>query len=245
MKKHWVRKNWDRQYKKGSKENKTKRLRNKKLVKKYPWLKPFYVWSGKPIKDYDYTYINWGCMRGWDVAYGDMYMKELGEAVKNQPDFQILEIKEKYGMHRVYTNGTTREANDIIDKYEFISQGICWKCGKPDVPMVDTGWLCPECLECFTKNIRNNEYSKYKDCSDEEIKNLYYDLAEESNEDGAWTIPDVQKVKCWDKEHEDGYIVEYDISDTLKAIRDRYERRREHYEKRISRSRRSSQRSQR
>jgi hypothetical protein len=228
-----------RRGKKYSKEVKKSRLRNKKLVKKYPWLKPRNVWTGRLVKDYDYSWINWGCLPGWDVAYGDMYLKELGEAVKNQKDFMILEIKEKYGMNRCYTNGTTREAHNIIDKYEFISSGICYQCGKPDVPMVNAGWICPECFDCFKKRMRG-EHSKYRNATEEEIRKLYDELADEPNEDGTWRIPDVRRVKHWDSEHDEPYIIEYDISDTVKAIRDRYERRRQHYVKRIHRSRHTS-----
>lgn len=218
--------------KKYGRYRKSLRLKNKKLVKKYPWLKPFYVWSGKPLKDYDYSWINWGCIYGWDIAYGDMYMKELGEAVKDQKNFQILEIKEKYGMHRVYTGGTTKEAQEIIDKYEFISQGICCQCGKPDVPMVGGGWISPECFDCFYK------YHKELGQTKDDLWSLYKELAEKPNEDGTWIIPNKRTVKHWDKDGE--HIEEYDISDTLKTIRDRYKKRCEHYEKRISRSRRAT-----
>ena len=41
------------------------------------------------------AFSNKGGQSGWDVAFGDMYLKELGEAVKDQKDFMILEIKEK------------------------------------------------------------------------------------------------------------------------------------------------------
>lgn len=218
--------------KKYGRYRKSLRLKNKKLVKKYPWLKPFYVWTGKPLKDYDYSWINWGWIHGWDLAFGDMYMKELGEAVKDQKNFQILEIKEKWGSARCYTNGTTKEANEIIDKYEFISQGICCQCGKPDVPMIGTAWISPECFDCFYK------YRKEPGQTKDDLWPLYKELAEKPNEDGTWIIPNKRTIKRWDK---DGtHIEEYDISDTLKAIRDRYKKRCEHYEKRISRSRRAT-----
>ena len=141
--------------------------------------------------------------------------------------------------HRCYPNGTTREAFDIIAKYEFISQGICYQCGKPDVPMVNAGWICPECFDCFKKRMRG-EHSKYQNATEEEIRKLYDELADEPNEDGTWRIPDVRKVKHWDSEHDEPYIVEYDISNTVKAIRDRYQKRRDHYVKRIHRSRHTS-----
>lgn len=222
--------------KKYSKQVKAQRLRNKKLVKKYPWLRPVNVWSGKRIKKYDYSYINWGCgTEGWELAFGDMYLKELGEAVKNQKNFMILDHKEKYGSLRIYTNGTTQEAHNIIAKYEFISQNVCYICGKPDVPMLNTGWICPECFDCFKKRMRQEGWSRYKDNSDEELEKLYYELAEKPNEDGSWTIPNIRKARYWDKEH-DGEIIEYDISDTVKAIRDRYQRRLKNYEKRIHRN---------
>lgn len=133
---------------------------------------------------------------------------------------------------RCYTSGTTKEANEIIDKYEFISQGICCQCGKPDVPMIGTGWISPECFDCFYK------YHKEPGQTKDDLWPLYKELAEKPNADGTWIIPNKRTVKHWDKDGE--HIEEYDISDTLKAIRDRYKKRCEHYEKRISRSRRAT-----
>ena len=72
-------------------------MKNKRLIKKYYWLAPRNVWTDKIPKDYDYTYINWGWSDGWNKAFGNIYMKELGDAINEagQKDFQILQVKEK------------------------------------------------------------------------------------------------------------------------------------------------------
>ena len=140
------------------KEEKQLKMHNKKLVKKYPWLAPRDYWSGKIDKNYDYTWINWGWGKGWDIAFGQMYMDELGDAIKKsglQKSFCILEVKEKYGQARCYTNTGDKEIFSIIDKYETISEHVCMVCGKPDVHMTYAGWWYPCCKECWEKSKYN------------------------------------------------------------------------------------------
>ena len=126
-----------RMTKKARKRKKKLQMRNKRLIKEYYWLLPRNVWTGKPLKNYDYTFIEWGWSEGWDKAFGMMYLKELGDEIKRigQKNFMILQQKEKFGSCRNYVNGTSREAHDIIDKYEALSQNICYFCGRPDTPM--------------------------------------------------------------------------------------------------------------
>lgn len=83
---------------------------NRHLVKKYYWLEPR-RWDGKRDKDYDYTYIHWGWSDGWNKAFGNMYMKELGDAINEagQKDFQILQVKEKFGCYDDQTEVLTKE----------------------------------------------------------------------------------------------------------------------------------------
>ena len=59
-----------------------------------------------------------------------------------------------------------REVQDIINDYSVLSENICIKCGKPDAPMIDTGWICPVCKECFEYNQKTNKWApkgKYED----------------------------------------------------------------------------------
>jgi len=181
-------------------------------------------WDGKPLKNYDYSWIEWGWMPGWDRAFGKLYMDELGAAIKEcgQKDFQILQIKEKYGQARLYCNGTTQKVHDIIRKYEFISEHICCKCGV-EAPMVDTGWILPQCCRCFIKNYRRNEafYNrKESPKTDEELVEMYNSLVyEKPDADGKWRIPTSYRIRKYSAGVEIEEII--DISDTAELIRKR------------------------
>ena len=92
--------------KKQRKRKKKLRMMNKRLVKKWYFLAPRNVWTGQIPKDYNYTWIDWWEFdTGWGKAFGWMFLKELGDAVKEsgRKDFQILNQKEKFGELRTYT----------------------------------------------------------------------------------------------------------------------------------------------
>ena len=63
--------------------------------------------------------------------------------------WRIVQIKEKYGMLRVYDNGykAGSKIQDIIAKYEDMSARTCIICGKP-ATKITTGWISPFCDEC-------------------------------------------------------------------------------------------------
>lgn len=195
--------------KKERRRRKKEQLKNKKLIKQYYWLMPRNVWSGKLLSDYDYTFINWGWSEGWDKAFGNLFMKELGEEIKRigQTNFMILDIKEKYGQARCYTSGTSAKAHDIIYKYEALSENICYFCGKPDVPMTNMGWILPMCRDCYEKHWRRGSKFEYEEVisnesqmadkytvrqfSQEGTKDIVYDYSDTTNEIRRW----------WSKKH--------------------------------------------
>ena len=167
--------------KKERKRKKKLQTYNRKLIEKYPWLLPRSAWTGKPLEDYDYTYIEWGWSEGWDRAFGKMFMEELGEAIKEaglEHSYRILQIKEKFARACLYDNGGTQKMYDIIRKYEIISEACCWNCGKP-APITDTGWLTPYCEKCFKEYYRRREkwqmehIEDYQPHTDEELTELY------------------------------------------------------------------------
>ena len=192
-----------RKTKKQRKREKQIRLKNKKLVKKYYWLVPRNCFTGKPLADYDYSFIEWGWSDGWDKAFGNMFMKELGEEIKRigQKDFQILQIKEKYGRCCCYTSGTSKKAFRIIGKYESLSQNICYFCGRPDVPITNAGWILPMCKNCYEKKWRRGSKLEYED------------IIEDDNP----RMADTYTVRQFG---ENGYKdIKYDYSDTTNKIR--------------------------
>lgn len=125
--------------KKERRVEKARRIANRKLIKTYPFLMPYNVWSGKKIKGYNYEFT-WAddLPTGWNKAFGSLMWEDFKNALKPGDYIHFEQIKEKYGQLRMYCSAS-QEIQDIIDAYSHLSENICIKCGKPDVHMIDTG----------------------------------------------------------------------------------------------------------
>ena len=73
------------------------------------------------------------------------------ENIFGETDFHIDDVKEKFGSLRMYSNAP-EEWNDHLDAWEYISAHTCIVCGKFPVFTNTTGWICPVCEECASKN---------------------------------------------------------------------------------------------
>ena len=128
---------------------------NKELCSKYPFLIPHNRFSDEVDLNYDYTYTELDDMpEGWRKKFGMQMLDELKQVLEeenNLEEFRILQIKEKYGSLRFYTNCCTEKISKLIHKYENISSTTCIKCGEP-ATVISTGWISPWCDEC-SKNI--------------------------------------------------------------------------------------------
>lgn len=215
--------------KKYKRKIKQTKIRNRKLIKKYPWIIPRNVWTGKIPDDYDYSYTEWELPVGWHKSFGMMYLKELGDAVEEaglKNKFMIDEIKEKYGQLRVYVNNETEKIHRIISKYEHISENVCICCGKPDVPIITVGWISPECFDCYKKAWRKREkwnmaYDRTIIPETEEVIRKAY---EEDTKGSPDVIADSYTVHRFSKNGDTETT--YDISDIANAIRQRWNKRR-------------------
>lgn len=198
---------------------KEERIReNKKLVEKYPFLLPR-DWNDEELKDYAYS---WTLMdeipRGWRIALGELLFDELKEEcekVNYLNDLRLVQIKEKFGGLRIYTNGEPEGSNinDIIEKYSLLSENICIKCGKPDVSMVNDSWVSPYCLDCWI-DIEQRYWKDRK--KPEEIlvdaKESYNELTHEDNK--------MADKLTWTRYSKEGKTEEaIDISETAEKIR--------------------------
>lgn len=199
--------------KKRVKQRKREKLRNKKLVKKYPWLTPIDSWTGRPYKDYDYSWTLLDCMPdGWRFAFGDMMCEEIDALLRRAnfvKKYRIVEVKEKYGGLRWYDNGVPEsiheEMSHVISKYECISECCCIVCGKPDVKMTNAGWLEPLCKPCYERCV--NSTRTYEEVTDT---------------DDPGRLPDTYTVRRFSTEGSTDTT--YDISETSNKVRMRYER---------------------
>lgn len=87
---------------------------------------------------------------GWNKLYHNM-CKELREQLIKEnklSDFHFLQIKEKFGELRCYTNYHTKEIDNIINKYVNISSHTCINCGSPATKYT-SDWILPYCDVCF------------------------------------------------------------------------------------------------
>lgn len=193
------------------------KMRNKKLIQLHPYLLPRSCWTGKVVKDYDYTYTEYDCIdKGWRIGFGKFLLEDLREACLKTNflnRLQFSQIKEKYGSLRMYNFGAPQEVHDVIRKYEFISEHVCIQCGSPYACVVDDyGWYLPLCKSCWDKNNKRRELKGYKTRPWNEIAG-----------DEHLGIPDEYKVTTYSKGEDT--IATYDISETGNKIRAAYEKR--------------------
>lgn len=174
---------------------------NRKLCEKYPFLK------------YDDSYKStWAddMPMGWWIAFGEMMCDEIkAELVKWNflDEYQVIEIKEKWGYLHWYDNGIPSGCKvwDIIEKYATLSESICIQCGKPDVPVMTWGWIIPLCQE---HAINQDEYAE---CADRQSPHKMNDF------------------RRWSKFKDDKWVdCEVYIGDTAQKIRDAWQVRQQH-----------------
>ena len=133
-----------------------------KYIEKYPWLRLRSLYTGVIYDDYDALDE---MPEGWRVAFGDLLCEELDAAIKDAglvDEFVIEQLKEKYGRLVIYVSHETPEIRDILEKYRALSGNVCMYCGKPDVHMLRTGWISPQCEDCFS-DMNCSEIGKYSD----------------------------------------------------------------------------------
>lgn len=116
-----------------------KELENK-LIETYPEL------LGKHLK--------WGidCDDGWYDLIESLCENIIDYCIMydcQMPD--VLQIKEKFGGLRFYTNGTFREIDKMIEDAEDESFKICEECGaNKNIKMRNNnGWLKTLCDDCY------------------------------------------------------------------------------------------------
>lgn len=153
---------------------KQKIIRNKKLVKRYPFLLPRNVWTGKVVEDYNYEFTEYdSILDGWQIGFGKYLLEDLRDAlIKNNylHELRLLQVKEKFGELRIYTNGAPEDVRRVIDKYEVISQHVCSRCGSPYAALTDTGWVMPYCESCFQKINDRRSKGGYKPMDFNDVK---------------------------------------------------------------------------
>lgn len=122
----------------------------KELTKQYPYLIPRNVWTDKIVEDYDYVVGEHDLPEGWFNLFL-MMCEDIRQPLIDADyldKFRFSDVKEKYNNMRCYNFGAPKKVQKIIDKYEYMSQFICTKCGK--IATKETaGYILSYCDECF------------------------------------------------------------------------------------------------
>ena len=87
------------------------------------------------------------CSSGWR----DLLWQLCEDIEKLGPgdDFEVHQVKEKFGGLRFYTSGTTNEVSDRISQAESESYETCESCGtKENVTTGGKGWISTLCDKC-------------------------------------------------------------------------------------------------
>lgn len=180
-----------RKNKKQRRRIKNVRLKNKKILKRYPFLQ-FNDWWGRPIKTYDFTMLD-DMPNGWRKCFGREFCEEIRQELIRVNDLQryrFIQIKEKYGSLRAYDNGCVADSkiDGIISKYEYISNYTCIKCGRLDTPIINVGgWYEPICSKCYSKLSYKKPYDELTIDMTDDDKKIGLSYTTRMYKGGEWT----------------------------------------------------------
>lgn len=94
------------------------------------------------------------CEDGWATLYRPLmiYIEEYNKHVEKEEDkIVILQIKEKFGGLRFYTNFTDDTLRELIDSAEARSYHMCERCGSETDIYHTCGYIQTLCLHCLKK----------------------------------------------------------------------------------------------
>lgn len=197
-----------------AKKRKAIMLKNKKMIERYPWIRPV-GWRFEKLKTYSFTMYD-EIPPGWKRAFGKIMLEEYrDELIKHDylDKFQWVEVKEKYGTLRLYSNAVPREMPDLESKYDYISGFFCISCGRMNVPVLTDGWVEPLCESCYNKRIKAQK-RRYEENNME--KDFTYTPYEKLNKE-VQEIEMVVTYKHHSKEKGE-YEEQCDYSDTINKI---------------------------
>lgn len=126
----------------------------KKLFEKYPK-----IFGQKDLSPQE-TAMCWGieCGNGWYMLLDTLCSQLQFDTDHNNredryPQVVAVQVKEKFGGLRFYTNGHNDAQGGAISLAESLSYHICENCGSTDdVQQTKGGWIQSLCVKCRTKD---------------------------------------------------------------------------------------------
>jgi len=122
------------------------KIAEEELLKKYPKI---FCQKSLPMTE---TAMCWGicCGKGWFWLI-DILCQNLQYDTDNNgyPQVEAVQVKEKFGGLRFYTNGEDKKHSGMIWLAESMSLHICEECGTTkNVSQNEQGWIRTLCKEC-------------------------------------------------------------------------------------------------
>ena len=120
----------------------------KKLYKKYPKI---FRQRKLPMSQ---TCICWGleCGDGWYFLIDHLCGLLQWDIDRNEHEqIEAVQVKEKFGTLRFYTNGADEKQDGMISFAEDLSGYICEECGSTDKVTQTKGWIITLCKSCMDK----------------------------------------------------------------------------------------------
>jgi hypothetical protein len=114
------------------------------LFEKYPALYRGHKW---PIT-MNLMAFGFECGDGWF----EIIDKLSSDITAIDKDVVAVQVKEKYGGLRFYTEGGTDAVFDLIDQAENLSLKTCERCGEPGT-VRDEGWVYIMCDKCWNEKL--------------------------------------------------------------------------------------------
>lgn len=125
------------------------------IIKKYP--KIFQQYEGNPYM------VNWhGVPEGWLPIvdklcgciqnYVDRHVTYSKEGEQRPEQVVCIQMKEKFGGLRFYTNGSDDTVEGMIQMAEYLCDNTCESCGSEKDLGITKGWISVMCRECIMTN---------------------------------------------------------------------------------------------
>ena len=104
------------------------------------------------------TAMCWGfeCGDGWYHILDTLCQRIQDECDQTGVQIKALQVKEKYGTLRFYTDTGNEIFWDYIDEAELLSSVTCEQCGAPG-KIRGQGWYYTACYEHTLEEDRNND----------------------------------------------------------------------------------------
>ena len=138
-------------------------MTDKELIEHYPFLKTRDIFTNEPFPEWEYFTMLDDMPDGWRKSFGVDMCEEVKEILIKEgklEEYQVRQIKEKFGELRWYGNYISPELSKVLNKYTKLSRMTCMICGEK-AKYINTPWIYPVCDRCSekrkTSNLRNIE----------------------------------------------------------------------------------------